>query len=286
MTIEVVEFIQSFRNGFLDFFFNFISFLGEEYVYIGILGVIYYGINKRFGELLAFSLFLTASINTILKGLVGALRPFEKYPTRVENLRPETAGGHSFPSGHTQNFTTFTYTGAQHLRRTYVFIIAGVLSILMGISRMYLGVHFLEDVSVSFCLGIIIAILVFTLYNKYKDTAILHRIYIGIIIGLLPFVFFIQNKDFFTSYGLMIGFVGAMIFEQRFVNFDMDIVLWKKVVRVAVGILLMLAVQLGVKAIFVALFGQDIIVLDLIRYALVAFIGLGLYPLGFKKIQF
>ena len=48
----------------------------------------------------------------------------------------------------------------------------------------------------------------------------------------------------------------------------------------------MLIVQLGVKAIFVAIFGADIIVLDLIRYGLIAFIGLGLYPLLFKKYKF
>lgn len=286
MTIEVIEFIQYFRSDFLDFFFNVISFLGEEYVYIAILGVIYYGINKRIGEVLALSLFSTAAINNIIKGLVGALRPFEKYPDRVVNLRPETASGHSFPSGHTQQFTTFYYTAAIQYKKTYGFLIAGILSVFMAISRMYLGVHFLEDVSVSICLGIIIAIIVSELYNKYKDTPILHRIYIGVLIGLLPFLFFIQEKDFYTSYGLMFGFVGAMIFEEKIVDFTMNVVLWKKVLRVVVGILLMLAVQLGVKAIFIAIFGEDIMLLDLIRYALIAFIGLGLYPLVFKKLQF
>ena len=50
MTIEVVEFFQSFRNGFFDFFFSFISFLGEEYIYILILAIIYYAYNKKLGE--------------------------------------------------------------------------------------------------------------------------------------------------------------------------------------------------------------------------------------------
>jgi len=286
MTIEVIEFLQSFRNGFFDFIFNTISFLGEEYIYIAILGVIYYGVNKRLGEVLAFSLFFTASINTIIKGFVGALRPFEKYPLRVENLRPDTAGGHSFPSGHTQNFTTFYYTLAIKLNKRYLFIIAGVLSVLMAMSRMYLGVHFLEDVSVSIVLGIIVALIVTSLYNKYKDTPTLHYIYIGIIIGLLPFLFFIQEKDFYTSYGLMLGFVGAMIFEQKYVQFDLQVPVMKKVIRIVAGIVIMLAVQLGVKAIFGGLFGEDIILLDLIRYALVAFIGLGLYPILFKKFNF
>lgn len=286
MTIEVIEFLQYFRNGFLDLFFNMISFLGEEYVYILVLGILYYSVNKRLGEVLAFSLFLTSSINTIIKGFVGALRPFEKYPTRVENLRPDTAGGHSFPSGHTQQFTTFYYTFAMQLNKRYLFIVAGVLSVLMAISRMYLGVHFLEDVSVSIILGILVALVVTTLYNKYKDTPVMNKIYIGIVIGLFPFLFFVKNEDFYTSYGLMLGFVGAMLFEQKFVNFDMDVSISKKIIRVVSGVIIMLIIQIGVKEIFIAIFGDDIIILDLIRYGLIAFIGLGVYPLLFKKFKF
>ena len=285
MTIEVIELLQSFRNGFLDFFFNMISFLGEEYIYITVLGIIYYGVNKRLGEVLAFSLFLTSSINTIIKCFVGALRPFEKYPNRVDNLRPDTAGGHSFPSGHTQQFTTFYYTFAMELNKRFLFVIAGVLSILMAISRMYLGVHFLEDVSVSIVLGISVALIVTSIYNKYKDTPIMHKIYVGVLIFLLPFLFVVKEKDFYTSYGLMFGFVGAMLFEQKYINFSTDVSLPKKIIRIATGIIIMLAIQLGVKALFTALFGEDIILLDLIRYGLIAFIGLGVYPLLFKKLE-
>ena len=84
----------------------------------------------------------------------------------------------------------------------------------------------------------------------------------------------------------MLGFVGAMIFEQKYVQFDLQVPVIKKVIRIVAGIVIMLAVQLGVKAIFGGLFGEDIILLDLIRYALVAFIGLGLYPILFKKFNF
>ena len=51
MTIEVVEFFQSLQNGFFDFFFNAISFLGEEYVYIVIVGTIYYAYDKKLQDL-------------------------------------------------------------------------------------------------------------------------------------------------------------------------------------------------------------------------------------------
>ena len=50
MTIDVVVFLQDMRNGFFDFFFSFISFLGEEYVYILVFGIIYYTYDKKMGE--------------------------------------------------------------------------------------------------------------------------------------------------------------------------------------------------------------------------------------------
>lgn len=286
MTIEVVEFIQGLQNGFFDFFFNFISFLGEEYIYISIAAIIYYAYDKKLGELLAFSLFTTALVNTSIKGLVGALRPFEKYPDRVQNLRPDTAGGHSFPSGHTQQFTTVLFTLSLQIKKNWVFIVAAVLSVLMALSRMYLGVHFLEDVTVSIILGIGLAFLFHFLYKKYKDMGKMNIVYGVILVIFLPFVIIINDKDILTSYGMMIGLLGAMVFEQRFVQFSTEVSLLQKVIRVAIGIIIMISIQLGVKLLFIAVFGEDIYILDMIRYMLISFVGLGLYPLSFKLLKF
>ena len=287
MTISVVEFIQSFRSEFFDFFFSLISFLGEEYVYILIFAVVYYAIDKKMGEFLAFSLFVTAGINTIIKGLVGAQRPFEKYPDRVDNLRPDTATGHSFPSGHTQNFTTFTMAASIYLKRNYLFIIAGVLSVLMAISRMYLGVHFLEDVLVSLVLGTLLAFGFNFVYNKY---IIENRktFYLSMIMLFTPFLFFIRNGDFYTSYGLILGFAFAMIFEERYVDFTISSKISSKVLRVLIGLIIMLGIQVGLKEVILIFVEDDtylMSIFDLIRYFLIAFIGLGVYPMLFNKIK-
>lgn len=290
MTIEIVEFLQSFQNGFFDLFFNFISFLGEEYVYIVVLGIIYYAYDKDLGEMLAFSLFTTAGVNTIIKGFVKAPRPFEKYPERVNNLRPDTAGGHSFPSGHVQNFTTFLFAGSFYLGKQKLYIISGILAILMATSRMYLGVHFFEDVSTSIVLGVLLAYLFAWVYNKYKSNKqIVHRIYIGILIGMFPFLFIITNKDFYTSYGLLIGFVSAMVFEHKYVNFTISSSLKGKLIRIVIGLIVMLSIQMGLKPL-IKLFAEDgtllMNILDLVRYMLVSFIGLGVFPMSFKKFKY
>ena len=177
MTIDVVEFFQSLRNGFFDFFFNMISFLGEEYVYILIISIVYFAYNKKLGEYLAFMLMFTGLFNNVLKGLFDRPRPFDAFENRVENLRPDTSTGMSFPSGHTQNFSAFWFAFAFKFKKNWLFITAAVLSILMAISRMYLGVHFLEDVIASIILGIVTAYGTYKLFQKYGDMMLFYIVY-------------------------------------------------------------------------------------------------------------
>ena len=290
MSIDVIIFLQDFRNVFFDFFFNFISFLGEEYVYIFFLSIVYYTYDKKMGEFLAITLGLSATVNTILKNIVCAPRPFEKYPTLVENLRPETSLGNSFPSGHTQNFSTVLFSLSFYKNKLAFFYVSTVLVLLMMLSRMYLGVHFLEDVVVAGILGLIIAYFLNKLYNKYYDNSvILHRIYFFIVLLVLPFVFLLNGEDFFKSYGLLIGFVLGIIIEKKYINFSVNVKLTHKVIRVFLGMVIMVGIQQGFKILFgiIAEDGSNLMnVLDMVRYFLIAFTGFGVYPFLFKKFKF
>ena len=288
MTIEVVEFFQSLQNGFFDLFFNMISFLGEEYVYILILGIVYYAFDKKLGEFLAFTLFFTGIFNNTLKVLFNHPRPFEKYPNRVDNLRPSTSTGNSFPSGHVQNFSAFLFAEGFYFKKTRILIVATVLSTLMAISRMYLGVHFLEDVLTSLVLGIGTAYVLSIVFKRLNDKQ-LHMIYMTILVIFLPIMLLIGEADLFKAYGLMLGFLFAMIYEKKYVQFTYDVSLVKKGIRVISGLIVMVSIQLGVGIVF-DLFAEEgtflLNILDLTRYGLIAFIGLGLYPTLFIKFNF
>jgi len=290
MTIEVVEFIQSLRTGFGDVFFNFISFLGEEYVYIVILSIIYFAYDKKLGEFVGFTMFVTGILNAVIKGLVVAQRPFQKYPDRITNLRPETSGGYSFPSGHTQMFTSFTFSLAFASKSKRFLYVAGILSILMAISRMYLGVHFLEDVTVGLLLGLGVAYVSYKYFMKIKDNnALLLQIYIVILVVFLPFVIILNYEDLFKTYGLMVGFTFGMMVEKKYIQFTMDVSLLKKGIRIVIGLIIMIAIMVGLGSIFDMLASEGstfLNILDFIRYGLIAFVGLGLYPFLFKKFNF
>lgn len=287
MTIEVVEFFYNLQNGFFDFFFNLVSFLGEEYIYILIIGTVYYTYDKKLGEFLAFTLFFTGLFNNYLKQIISAPRPFQKY-SHIENRRPGTSTGSSFPSGHTQMFTAFWFAGSFHFKKVRLIVVASVLSSLMAMSRMYLGVHFLEDVVVSIILGILTAYILSRAFFKLTDNQ-LKRLYGIIILFFTGFVFYFGGEDFFKAYGMMVGFYLAMNFEKSKVHFTLDVSKGKKVLRVALGLIVMVVIQIGLGFVF-DMFADEgsylLGILDMIRYGLISFVGLGVYPLLFKKYNF
>ena len=290
MTIEVVEFLQGLQNGFMDFFFNFVSFIGEKYFYIAVISYIYWIYDKRLGEIMGMSLAFSAVTNNIIKEAVGAERPYQKYPDRATNFRPGSSTGHSFPSGHVQNFTSIVFGAYYKIKKRWMFYTALTLSILMMLSRMYLGVHFLEDVVVSLILGITIGFAVNKLYVKFdKDIDKLYKIFVIILVVLSPLLFILKDNDFFTGMGLFYGFILAMIFERKYVNFSHDIPLIKKVTRYVIGVILLLVLQIGLGKIFSMIYGESISlenIFDFIRYFLVAFVAFGVYPYIFKKYNF
>jgi undecaprenyl-diphosphatase len=95
------------------------------------------------------------ALNTALKELFARERP-----TVVTHLI--TANEPSFPSGHTMIATTFYPTmaellgrlGPQRRVRLYLMAIAIVLALLIGLSRIYLGVHYPSDVLGGLCAGL------------------------------------------------------------------------------------------------------------------------------------
>ncbi|RPK04947.1 hypothetical protein BSBH6_01648 [Bacillus subtilis] len=100
----------------------------------------------------------------------------------IERERPDFAplvheSSFSFPSGHSMNaacvYPVIAYFLVKHLpflskHKKMVYTIAGVITILVGISRVYLGVHFVTDVLGGFSLGLLLFFLVKGFDEKIK----------------------------------------------------------------------------------------------------------------------
>lgn len=288
---DFVIWLQGFSNAFTDLFFNMISFFGEPEFYILLIGFFYWVFNKKAGEFIGVTLGITTSINNILKGFFNMARPFETYPNDIENFREYTATGSAFPSGHVQNSTSVFFGVASYFNKKYLWGLAGIMLVLMSVSRMFLGVHYIQDTIAGGLVGILVVFMTFSIFQSVHDNeALLHKLYLIGILILLPFMFITDVNDFFRGYGIYIGIVLGVMYEKKYVNFTMDIVFWKKIIRYIFGVISMMIVMVLLGELFGLLgyeegsFGKNFF--DFVRFFFVAFVGLGVYPKIFTKLNF
>jgi len=131
----------------------FFSFLGSEQFFLLIAPAIYWCINTQIGLRLGIYLALTAGVNSILKLIFHGPRPYW-YNPRVLALASESSFG--IPSGHSQSAVVVWGSLAASIGKRWLGLLAGVLTILIGLSRIYLGVHFPQDVLVGWLIGLLL----------------------------------------------------------------------------------------------------------------------------------
>lgn len=138
-------------------------------IFIIILTVILFVIikNKKIGISIISNLVIITAINQILKRIVQRPRPTEY------RIIEET--GYSFPSGHSMVslafygyliYLIYKYINNKHLKRTLI-IILSVLICIIGVSRIYLGVHYTSDVLGGFLISFAYLIIYIELVNKF-----------------------------------------------------------------------------------------------------------------------
>ncbi len=158
------------RSPVADYFFYYITKLGEEYGFV-VIGVIFlFRSWRRSLMILALGLIVTL-ITFVLKKTFYFERPSMFLERMVwegprEVLDYSLLIGHSsFPSGHSMAaWALFTFIVALY-RKSWVSIVCFVLAISVSISRVYLMAHFLRDVAMGAFIGFLIGYLVFYIYD-------------------------------------------------------------------------------------------------------------------------
>ena len=155
---EILFFIKNhIRNGFLDVVVPFYTSLGDDgiiWIFVGLIMLIPKKTRKCGVMVLAALLVMLIVNNIILKNLIARPRPCATYPELVELVHIPKS--YSFPSGHTVSAMVVAFTIlTQHKK---LGIVALVLATLMGLSRLYVGVHFPTDVYGGIIVGAILAL--------------------------------------------------------------------------------------------------------------------------------
>lgn len=316
--LELIKLLQSIRSDFFDALFQFFTMFGEELVIIGILGFFYWVYNKKIGESMGISVFLSLVLNSTMKTLFQRLRPFQ-VDSAIENVRPQTSGGYSFPSGHTQGAATVFSSVALFIKKRWMTIGSGVIIFLVALSRLYIGVHYLSDVIVGAFLGILISTLVFKyLFKKENNTktyqilfsvsaivlvaiTIWHRILLSneiIVNGHTNATqLFDRLEDGYKMVGAMLGFLLGVSYEKKKVGFTHHRNVFKNIIRFGLGVIVVMGIRLGLSAGFDLIVNPEeladgqfflsfvALLLDFIRYGLMVFVAIGIYPMLFKRIN-
>lgn len=284
--MEILKFLEGLRNDFLNTLFEFITIFGEETLLVLLIVTLWFAFDKKFAQKLLFITMASMSVNGVIKNLARVPRPFAS--GEVTCVRPDTATGYSFPSGHTQNFATWTSLTAMQLKKKWFTITVALLILLVAFSRVYLGAHYPSDVIVSVVLGTAFGTVGCIIYDKTENK---NRLYLGMTIILTPFaVLFMFNaeplfEDFYKFYGMVAGIGVAVSFEEKYAPIGYDVSKWKKLLRIVIGIAVAFAVKEGIKLLKVTDIVQLSFVIDAVRYFVLVFAVMGLCPLLFKKCR-
>ncbi len=274
--LNFLRFIQGLASPALDLFLTVLNMLSQQYFLVLLVSVIYWTVNKKRGEQLAYSLIFTICFSCGLKGVFKIPRPYNYEGIRVVNK--STAPGWSFPSADSSAAASVAATLCSWTRKPIYWGLLAFYMLVIGFCRMYFGLHFPTDVIGGFSIGIIIALSINKLLSTVKDTFKLYLIS-GLI--LLPFIFFGQEPDYFKTLGLMLGAISGIAVEHKFVNFSCDIPLSKKGLRLLLGLVGLIAIALLCSA-----YMPEENIFYVFEKFLLTFFAVGIYPFIFTKFGF
>ena len=313
-----VAFTIAFQSlgGWLEAPMKFFSFLGSEDFFLIALPLVYWCIDAALGLRIGVMLLASSGMNNLFKMALHGPRPYW-VSADVKGLAFET--GFGAPSGHSQTAAGVWGVAAARLARTWAWVAATTVVLLIGLSRIYLGVHFLHDVLFGWLLGglTLWAFLKFwdpiaaRLKKMSMGTQVLLAFAVSLGMILLAALVVFLSRDFIlpaewianatreggeapnplslagivTTMGTLFGLLAGVAWLAPRGGFQVSGPAWKRALRFAVGLVGVAVFYVGLKLIFPD--GEDIaaLIFRYIRYTLVgAWVSAGA-PWVFSKFN-
>ena len=282
--ITTILWVQQFSPTF-DLPFKVFTLMGEEVFFTLLVFSVYWCIDQRTGVRLAILFLLSGYINTLAKVLADQPRPFE-YNSQVRKLFEADGGG--LPSGHTQNTVVIWGELAFRFRMLWLWLIALFLTLLVPISRVYLGLHFPTDLVGGYLLGFSLLLLYRWLEPGVavwlKSMGLTWQLSISLALPALMILLFPSNeKNGLIAGATLMGMGAGFVLEQHLVKFQSGGIPWKKVVRFLLGTAVAFMLWQGLRSAFFGLQPESLY--RFLRYGLVGLWGALGAPWIFVKLR-
>ena len=280
--LQYLLFLQNLREasgGVFDEFFNALSKFAVDILPF-LPYIIYWCVNKRLGYRFIATTWIGEVLNGVIKLTVCAYRPWIRSDQIVPAGDSKTAAtGYSFPSGHTLAATMHYGNTAvwQWNKRRWISILCGVLILLTGFSRNFLGVHTPQDVAVGMTEGVVLIIIIGIIEKRVhgndKVLDILTLVGILATVGVILYISFKpypmdyvdgqllvdpqkMMNDSFKACGGFLGFLIGSYIERHFIRYEIPEGSTALPIMACVGFALMIAFkQLLASATIVPLMG-------------------------------
>jgi membrane-associated phospholipid phosphatase len=294
------------------------SFIGDEEFFLMFMPIFFWCISPMLGVRLGLLLLFSATINSIFKLAFYSPRPFW-YSREVTAFTAEYSFG--MPSGHAMNATSVWGGLALSIRRRWAWIVFPLVILSVGVSRLYMGVHFPVDVLLGWTMGILFLIIYFRLETPVKNwllrqnapTQLLTAFGATAVLILSGIIFraalgawtipeaWIANAAFalpdadpinplalagiFSNSGVIFGMAAGLIFIYGRGGFQAGGPIWKRVLRFPIGVVGVLLIWQGLGSFLPG--GENVVGYSFryFRYALIGFWVIGAAPMLFVKMR-
>jgi membrane-associated phospholipid phosphatase len=297
---------------------QFFSFLGNEEFFLIVAPALYWCVDAGLGLRMGLFLMVSGGVNQIIKLALHAPRPYWVN----SSVRAYTAeGSFGIPSGHSQNAFAVWGVIAAHVNRRRIWVAALSIIFLIGLSRIYMGVHFPSDVLAGWLVGALLLWGMLIASSKIEVWVNNHttlQALLAALGGAMGIIFtgamfrmalsgwslpaeWVENaraalpdaatinplalSGLITNGGTFFGLAAGALMLRNRGGFNASGAAWKRVIRYFVGVAGVLILYLGLGSIFPR--GESLLpyVLRFIRYSLVGFWVTGLAPLVFHAFH-
>jgi len=263
--LGVVRAAQSLASPALTAVMKAISLAGSEYCCLIFLPLVYWCVDKRRGLRIGALVFLSSAINLRLKLSFAQPRPYDM--DQALGLAHENTFG--LPSNHAQTSTVLAGTAAPLLRRPWGLVLSLALPLLVGLSRVYLGVHFPSDVFVGWALGALV-VLADRFYGDRIEALILglhETLLLALVTAIALGMNALYMKDTSMS-GAFFGLAGGAILARKKGSFSVAGPFVKRMLRYLFGMATVVVVYALPKLLLAGIEAGGPPLVRFLRYAL------------------